>query len=108
MKAEETHTGSLEFNNDYTAKGSTVLTAKKELKGRTVAAGQFTFQLKDDTGAVVGSAKNNANGSFTIQLPTYSQTDAGKDFVYALSRDIDFPSATLWDFHSSLRPDGMK
>ena len=31
----------------------------------------------------------------------------GMDFVYAISDDLKFPSATLWDFHSSLRPDGM-
>ena len=29
------------------------------------------------------------------------------DSVYAVSDDIVYPATTLWDFHSSLRPDGM-
>ena len=47
------------------------------------------------------------DGPFYEQLQYVMDSKLQMDFVYALSRDIDFPSATLWDFHSSLRPDGM-
>lgn len=29
------------------------------------------------------------------------------DYVYAISNELDYPATTIWDFHSSLRPDGM-
>ena len=47
------------------------------------------------------------DGPFYEQLQYVMDSKLQMDFVYALSRDIEFPSTTLWDFHSSLRPDGM-
>ena len=47
------------------------------------------------------------DGPFYEQLQYVMDSKLQMDFVYALSRDTDFPLATLWDFHSSLRPDGV-
>lgn len=45
--------------------------------------------------------------SYYEQLQYVMDTKLMMDFVYALSPDTDFAAATLWDFHCSLRPDGM-
>lgn len=51
-----------EFNNVYTPDDAElVITAKKELSGRDINDGEFTFELYKD-GNLVDTKKNNANG----------------------------------------------
>ena len=49
--------GEIIFNNTYAASGSTVLKAKKELTGRSLENGQFTFLLKDNDGNVIDTRR---------------------------------------------------
>ena len=68
----------LDFNNRYTLSGSvsTTLEGVKILSGRTLHAGEFTFELyKDDT--LVESVTNRANGSFRFSTLAYGVQDLG-------------------------------
>lgn len=51
-----------EFSNVYTPDDAEIIiTAKKDLKGREIKNGEFTFQLYKD-GTLIDTKKNNANG----------------------------------------------
>ncbi|MDY5463818.1 Spy0128 family protein [Hornefia butyriciproducens] len=54
----------------------------KKLTGRDLAEDEFTFQLKDETGRVVDTAKNKADGSVTF--PKLKFTEAGT-YTYTVS-----------------------
>lgn len=62
-------TPNLSFANSYTAESVTLpITARKELTGRALQAGEFTFQLKDAQGTVLQTARNEADGSIHFTL----------------------------------------
>ncbi len=56
------------FVNEYDPRGEIVLEATKTLKGGTIQAGQFTFELRDQDGKLIETAVNDADGNvaFTI------------------------------------------
>ena len=58
------------------------ISVTKKLIGRDLAEGEFTFQLKDETGRVVAMAKNKADGSVTF--PKLKFTEAGT-YTYTVS-----------------------
>ena len=58
------------------------ISVTKKLAGRDLAEGEFTFQLKDETGRVVDTAKNKADGSVTF--PKLKFTEAGT-YTYTVS-----------------------
>jgi pilin isopeptide linkage protein len=65
--------GTPAFKNSYkAADASTVITGKVVGKGGTPGDGQFTFDVTDDSGKVVGQAHNDENGNIIfppINLP---------------------------------------
>ena len=64
------------FTNTYkAASASLVVKATKTLTGGTLAADQFTFELVDQNGKVVQTAKNKADG--TVEFPAVSFDAAG-------------------------------
>lgn len=97
------------FKNTYTAKGSAELTATKvvavapgfthdtKLKG-----GEYTFELKDADGNVLGTAKNDADGkvSFTreFQLSDLGSA-ASKDFTYTIVEQPGTEPGMVYDTH---------
>ncbi len=69
-----------EFNNLYTPDDAEIIiTAKKELDGRDIKNGEFTFELHKD-GTLVDTKKNNANGMIIFdalkfeEIGTYNYT----------------------------------
>lgn len=73
------------FHNSYSAKGSIVLRAWKELKsGDLNEYGPFTFALIDDaTGQQAGAVKqNDENGTVEFDPISFTEKDAGKTFTY--------------------------
>ena len=98
------------FTNTYTAKGSVELTATKivavapgfthdtKLKG-----GEYTFELKDADGKVLGTAKNDADGkvSFTreFQLSDLGGA-ASKDFTYTIAEKPGAEPGMVYDTHA--------
>ena len=76
LEATATYTPEASFSNTYkAAAASLVVTASKTLNGGTLAADQFTFELVDQNGKVVGTAKNKADG--TVEFPAVSFDAAG-------------------------------
>lgn len=98
------------FNNTYTAKGSVELTATKvvavapgfthdiKLKG-----GEYTFELKDADGKVLGTAANEADGTvkFTreFQLSDLGGA-ASKDFAYTIVEQPGAEPGMVYDNHA--------
>ena len=98
------------FTNTYTAKGSVELTATKvvavapgfthdtKLKG-----GEYTFELKDADGKVLGTAKNEADGTvkFTRKF-TLSNLGgaASKDFAYTIAEKPGAEAGMVYDNHT--------
>ena len=98
------------FNNTYTAKGSVELTATKTIKvadgfdhTTKPADGEFTFDLKDAAGNVLGTAKNDADGkvSFTreFQLSDLGGA-ASKDFTYTIVEQPGAEPGMDYDNHA--------
>ena len=97
------------FRNTYNATGSAELTATKvvavadgfthdtKLKG-----GEYTFELKDAAGNVLGTAKNDANGKvgFTreFQLSDLGGA-ASKDFTYTIVEQPGTEPGMVYDTH---------
>ena len=76
LVATPTYAAPAEFSNSYQAAAtSLVLKTSKKLTGATLAADQFTFELVDKDGKVVGTAKNKADG--TVEFPALSYDAAG-------------------------------
>lgn len=86
------------FKNTYAAEGTSArIIAVKRLEGATLADGQFTFQLSDaETGTVLQSATNAADGSVTFALG-YGAADAGKTFTYKVSERNDSQAGVTYD-----------
>lgn len=79
LEASVEYSGSTEFVNTYEATGAVNLTAAKELKGRTLEAGQFTFELLDEDGNVIQTKTNNASGAVQFDAIEYDQTIFDED-----------------------------
>ena len=76
LVAEATYPTAAVFTNSYkAAAASLVVKASKKLEGATLAADQFTFELVDQNGKVVGTAKNKADG--TVEFPAVNFDAAG-------------------------------
>lgn len=90
--------GDVSFKNTYAAEGTSArIVAVKRLEGATLADGQFTFQLSDaETGTVLQSATNAADGSVTFALG-YGAADAGKTFTYKVSERNDGQAGVTYD-----------
>ena len=98
------------FNNTYDAKGSVTLTATKTIKvadgfdhATKPADGEYTFELKDAAGNVLGTAKNDASGkvSFTRKF-TLSDLGgaASKDFTYSIVEQPGTEPGMDYDTHA--------
>jgi len=62
------------FANEYNANGSLNLIAHKELQGRTLQAGEFSFKLERDNGGEIDGLVD-ANGVITFATMYYSMKD---------------------------------
>ncbi len=75
-----------EFAFDYKASGNVRLTATKELKGRELIGGDFSFELKSigDTPAVTQIKDNAADGGIVFESLLYTEADIGKTYEYEI------------------------
>lgn len=83
-------TPNLSFANSYTAESVTLpITARKELTGRALQAGEFTFQLKDAQGTVLQTVQNAADGSISFLLQYDDKKDdtarENDSYIYTIS-----------------------
>ena len=84
------------FKNKYqvTEGASVTLSASKILKGADLAAGRFTFQLKDKDGNVLQSVKNDKDGNIIFDNIYYSQEGT---FNYTVSEVNDKQKDVTYD-----------
>ena len=67
------------FTNRYVAASTKqALSVKKVLEGRALEAGEFEFELLDEQGTKLASAKNDAEGNVTFEEQTYSKVGTSK------------------------------
>ena len=67
------------FTNRYAAASTKqALSVKKVLEGRALEAGEFEFELLDEQGTKLASAKNDAEGNITFEEQTYSKVGTSK------------------------------
>ena len=81
--ADGTEISDYTYNNTYTASStSVILGGTKVLDGRTLADGEFNFELHDADGNVLQTVANNAEGSIVFDKITY---DAEGTYEYTIS-----------------------
>ena len=68
-----------EFNNFVVAPVNVEFDFTKKLSGRNLKANEFTFNLLNEAGTVVGTAKNDANGNIKFTGIKYKVSDLGTD-----------------------------
>jgi len=80
MKAEVAYSKQT-FSNSYEAKGNTngTIYAQKNLAGRALEEGQFSFKLKDSDGKVLQTKTNDASGRVIFDSITYDQSIFGNE-----------------------------
>lgn len=81
--ADGTEISDYTYNNTYTASPtSVILGGTKVLDGRTLADGEFNFELRDTDGNVLQTVANNAKGGIVFDKITY---DAEGTYEYTIS-----------------------
>lgn len=84
--SEKTTVDDIVFHNKYQASGELVIkNIMKTLENSPLAAGQFTFELKDEQGNVLQTASNNADGSVIFDAIKYTEKDIDKEYTYTVS-----------------------
>ena len=95
LEAKATYASEEGFANTYKAAAtSLVVKASKKLAGATLAADQFTFELVDKDGKVVGTAKNKADGS--VEFPALS-FDAAGDYCFKIREKNEGAAGYTYD-----------
>ena len=79
--------GGITFANTYDATGSVTLYGSKFLENKDIAADDFSFQLKDESGAVLQTVQNDKFGDFAFDKIQYGLDDLG-EHVYTISEVI--------------------
>ena len=97
MSASVEYENDPSFNNTYSAFGSVTFTGTKTVTGGTLESGQFTFNLLDQAGNVIGQATNAADGSFAFAPVSYTIADAGKTFNYSIVEVNDGQGGYTYD-----------
>ena len=90
LKADLVYPENKTFNNTYTAPkpAKAKISASKILEGAELKNGEFNFQLLDETGKVLQTKQNDADGMVTFDDLSYSSEDAGKTFHYTIKEVI--------------------
>ncbi|MDH6365125.1 pilin isopeptide linkage protein/LPXTG-motif cell wall-anchored protein [Enterococcus sp. PF1-24] len=92
LVATPSYEGDAIFKNNYAPKtGGTVLEASKELTGKNLSAGEFTFELADSEGNVLQTKSNDANGKIYFDEITY---DAAGTYEYTI-REVTGTDSTI-------------
>ena len=90
LKADVAYPENKTFSNTYTAPSpaKAKISASKILEGAELKNGEFNFQLLDETGKVLQTKQNDADGTVAFDELSYSSEDAGKTFHYTIKEVI--------------------
>ena len=67
------------FTNKYSASASVIFKGNKTLAGRALKKNEFIFELRDKAGALIQSAMNNADGTYSFTAIDYTLDDLDRD-----------------------------
>ena len=84
IRAGEERAATASFTNTYNATGKAYLSATKVLEGRKLKAKQFTFDVLDEAGNIVVTARNAADGAVNFGAIKYGLADVGKTYTYTI------------------------
>ena len=84
IRAGEERAATASFTNTYNATGKAYLSATKVLEGRKLKAKQFTFDVLDEAGNIVVTARNGADGAVNFGAIKYGLADVGKTYTYTI------------------------
>lgn len=84
IRAGEERAATASFTNTYNATGKAYLSATKVLEGRKLKAKQFTFDVLDEAGNIVVTARNGADGTVNFGAIKYGLADVGKTYTYTI------------------------
>ena len=84
IRAGEERAATASFTNTYNATGKAYLSATKVLEGRKLKAKQFTFDVLDEAGNIVVTARNGADGAVNFGAIKYGLADVGKTYIYTI------------------------
>ena len=77
------------FNNFVVPPVPVNVNFTKALAGRTLVAGEFTFEMKDENGVVVATGTNDEHGVVTFnQLPEVKNAQVGKVIKYKVTEKV--------------------
>ena len=83
------------FSNKYKAAPTSVTVgAVKKLEGKDLKDGQFTFQLKDETGKIIDEAKNDKAGAISFKALEF---DKAGTYKYTISEVNDKQKEIKYD-----------
>ena len=89
------------FTNRYTAEGNVKLTAMKEMVGRPLEDGEFSFVLKDADGKTIQNATNDKDGNIEFDEIHYTLADvANSPFTYTISEVKGNDTKVVYDTHT--------
>ena len=95
LEATATYEGNAVFTNTYTPKASSVvLEAEKVLTGRSLVAGEFTFELVDQEGQVIQSQTNDGTGKVYFDAIPY---DKAGEYNYTIREKAGQDSTITYD-----------
>ena len=72
------------FTNAYHATGEFTISTRKELTGRALKDGEFSFELLDSNGKVIDTKANTANGTVAFGKISIDETSIGKTLKYTI------------------------
>lgn len=72
------------LENIYSATGGVTFKANKTLSGRDMTRYQFRFQLLSETGELLKTAANDAEGNVAFGAVGYTEADAGHTYTYRI------------------------
>ena len=75
------------FSNTYRASGQAVFSMHKVLENGTLQNGEFTFELRDELGALIQTSYNDADGNISFDPIAISEADHQQErllYVYEL------------------------
>ncbi len=89
LVAEAAYPGDVIFDNCYeAAPAKVVLEGTKNLEGRELESGEFTFVLTDESGEIIDRAVNDAEGIFRFGEMTFEKEGEYSFKVYEESGDL--------------------
>ena len=85
------------FINQYTASGSIVLRAWKQLTGRTLEDGEFEFELLDGKSNVIQTVTNTEDGSIIFNALPFTEKNVGKTYYFFVREKAGEDETVIYD-----------